>query len=371
MLYLQTYDDNNPQKIDLTTCPPKLGGFDLDNPYFYIQFSGPNSFRHFPISDIVPAETLNNIKQGSTYLVLDNALEYFYESVDAIYSDVVDKEGINPRQIIFITGVPTMMDYVENFCNKKKVDQIKVTYFSLFELTGRDTFIKSMDAKTLEKKRKFDKKFLNLNRRWRWHRPLLVTLLEQRGLLDQGYVSLAKADDNKGWAEAWSWLSRYYANHKVLGNIFGRKVKELPDMYLDQQDLVTNRANHERSINEYYERTYFSVITETTYHENIPFLSEKIFKAIAMGHPFIIAGSPNTLTHLKNLGYMTYDSIIDESYDTILNHGDRMLAIVDEIERLCNLDKAQFKSWMSKARPIAEHNKLILKRRKKLVVNMN
>lgn len=371
MLYLQTYDDSNPQKIVLTTCPPKLGGFDLDDPYFYIQFSGPNSFKHFPLSEIISNEMLLNIRNGKAFLVLDNALEYFYESVDAIYSYVVDKEKIPAKQIIFITGVPTMLDYVNKFCTAKNLERMKVCYFSLFELTGRDTFIKSMDSTTLEKKRKYDKKFLCLNRRWRWHRPLLVTLLNQRGLLNQGYVSLARADDNKGWKQAWSWLSNYYKSHVVLGKIFTGSPQELPDMYLDQTDLVTNRADHERSINEYYEKTYFSVITETTYHENVPFLSEKIFKAIAMGHPFIIAGSPGTLQHLKKLGYMTYGNIIDETYDSILDHGDRMLAIVNEIDKLCNLDKEQFKAWLANARTIATHNKLILKRRKKLIVNMN
>jgi len=371
MIYLQTYDDNNPQKIELTTCPPKLGGFDLKLPYYYIQFSGPNSFRHFPISNIVPKNLLDDIKTGKAFLVLDNALEYFYESVDAIYADIVHKESIDPKQIVFITGVPTMMEYIDQFCSNKKVEQIKVMYFSLFELTGRDTFIKSMDSQPLKKKIKYKKKFLNLNRRWRWHRPLLVTLLHKKGLLDDGYVSLAKADDGKGWNHAWSWLSNYYRGHKTLGEIFSNPVIELPDMYLDQEDLVTNRANHERSINKYYEETYFSVITETTYHENVPFLSEKIFKAIAMGHPFIIAGSPNTLEHLRKLGYMTYGSIIDEGYDTILDHGDRMLAIVDEIERLCNLDKQELKAWLVNARQIATHNKLTLKRRKNLIINMN
>lgn len=371
MLYLQTYNDSDPQKIILTTCPPKLGGFELDLPYFYIQFSGPNSFSHFPISQIVEEEMIESIKQGKAYLVLDNALEFFYESVDSIYANVVVKEKIPAKQIVFITGVPTMLDYVKQFCEKNNQQELKIFYFSLFELTGRDAFIKSMDAKTLEKKRKYNKKFLNLNRRWRWHRPMLVTLLNDKGLLDKGFVSLAKSDDGKGWDHAWHWLSNFYSYHKELNKVFSGDVRRLPEMYLDQTDLVTNRADHERSINEYYEQTYFSVITETTYHENVPFLSEKIFKAIAMGHPFIIVGAPNILQHLRNLGYITYASIIDESYDSILDHGDRMLAIVNEIERLCNLDNSQIKEWTAKARVIANHNKLKLRRRKNLIVKLN
>jgi hypothetical protein len=142
-------------------------------------------------------------------------------------------------------------------------------------------------------------------------------------------------------------------------------------MYLDEEDLVTNRAEHQQSIHKYYQETYFSVISETTFYENVPFLSEKIFKCIAMGHPFVLIGSPNTLQYLKELGYRTYHPYINEDYDKIEDHGDRAIAIVNEIERLCNLKGSEFRNWHAKVREIAQYNYRVLKGRNYLIKPMN
>ena len=165
-------------------------------------------------------------------------------------------------------------------------------------------------------------------------------------------------------------------NHDRISKILSDNadVKNLKPMYLDTEDLVTNRAMHEDSISKYYVETYFSIVSETTYHEGTPFLSEKIFKAIAMGHPFIIVTAPNSLQYLKALGYKTYSPFIDESYDSIQDDGDRMLAILDQIEKLCSMPKKTLrKQWLPNVRTIANHNRnLLLKNYSKdLCVPMN
>ena len=113
----------------------------------------------------------------------------------------------------------------------------------------------------------------------------------------------------------------------------------------------------------YYADTYFSIVSETTYYENTPFLSEKIFKAIGIGHPFIMVSAPNSLQYLKKLGYRTYAPYINETYDTIQDHGDRMLAILDEVERLCAFSKSDLKKWLPKVRSIARYNRRNLTRK--------
>jgi len=226
----------------------------------------------------------------------------------------------------------------------------------LFEATGKDACAGSQIACTVKNK---TKKFLNLNRRWRLHRPLLLTLLYDRGLLDQGHVSFAPSDDGKDWNAAYRQMLQVYSNDKNILPILERNesIKNLQPMYLDTNDLVTNRAVHEDTINEYYYDSYFSVVNETTYHEGVPFLSEKIFKTIALGHPFILVSVPHSLQYLKQLGYKTYSEIINEDYDTIEDNGLRMLAIVDEIERLTKLEGKKLKRWISKTQEIAKYNR--------------
>ena len=373
LFYLQTYNSNNPNKIPMDSNPAENAKLKLNLDYVYIQFSGPNSFECYPLDTILDQHTIHELQINNIYLVLDNSLEYFYESVDAIYKHIVNKYNIPASQVVFLSGVPTMLRYTLSYCKKNNAEHIKIMWYSLFETTGKDTIRQRNALPTLEKKRKYTKKFLNLNRRWRLHRPLLVTMLYDRGLLDEGYVSLAPSDDRREWKQIWNWLSKKHYGHKEITKILKRSegVQQLPPMYLDEKDLVTNRAEHQPSIESYYQETFFSVVSETTFYENVPFLSEKIFKTIAMGHPFILVGSPNTLQYLKKLGYKTFAPHINEHYDSIEDHGDRAIAIVDEIERICKLNKTEWREWMSKVRPIAEHNYKVLYRRQQLIKPMN
>lgn len=374
-IYLHTYDSNNPQLIHIESSVATLSPHKRKYDYYYIQFSNSNSFKHFPISEIVPAEILEKIKSGTVFLVLDNGLEYFLECVNAIYEDIVIKEKISPRQIIFLSAVPTMINTVQQVAKKYNLEEIIVEWFSLFEYTGQDAVRIRGNMPTLEKKKKYgEKKFLNLNRRWRIHRPLMTIMLHEFDLLNQGYVSFAKADDNMNWDIAIPRLKHMYENHQEIKSIINEcedEIKQLPELYLDTEDLVTNRAIHEETINDYYRQTYFSLVSETTYHEGVPFFSEKVFKTIAMGHPFILITAPNSLQYLRKLGYKTFHPYIDESYDSMNNHGDRILEITKQVEKLCNLDREDLKAWLSNIRPIVQHNYNRLKNRKVLSKIMN
>ena len=73
-------------------------------------------------------------------------------------------------------------------------------------------------------------------------------------------------------------------------------------------------------------------------------ISEKTIKAILTKRPFIINGAQNTLSLLKDLGFKTFNHLIDESFDTIENHQDRMDRILQIVEDLCKQDLDQFLS---------------------------
>lgn len=372
LIYLITYDATHPRKLIINPNVAVTMKHDKEKyDFFYIQFSDPKSFKFFPITELIDEQNLKDIKEGKTYLVLDNGLEYFYSCANAIYSDVVAK-GIPAEQIIFLSNTPTMIDHVKLLASRLGKPEIKVEWFSLFEITGKNTIMQRKDFPTLEKKKKYSKKFLNLNRRWRMHRPLLYTLMKDRNLIQYGHISLSKSDDGVDWKDVYPKMLSMYKDHKV-GEIIKRNpdVVDTPDLILDIEDLVTNRADHETSIQEFYRDTYFSVVNETTYHEGVPFLSEKIFKTIAMGHPFVLVTAPESLQYLKKLGYKTFHPYINETYDSILDHGDRLLAIVDEIERLCKMDKVEFKNWRASILPIVKHNYTMLNNKQKISRPMN
>jgi hypothetical protein len=82
-----------------------------------------------------------------------------------------------------------------------------------------------------------------------------------------------------------------------------------------------------------YKSTFISLVTETLIDTSILFMSEKIWKPIVAGHPFILLGNVNTLLYLKEQGYKTFDKWIDESYDLEPDHHKKIDMVVKELNK--------------------------------------
>jgi hypothetical protein len=91
-----------------------------------------------------------------------------------------------------------------------------------------------------------------------------------------------------------------------------------------------------------YADTYFSVVTETVFDYPHSFRTEKIWKPVAMGHPWIAVANAGYYRDLRNLGFRTFDSAIDESFDSIENNQDRLERIAQVIDDLCSQDLESF-----------------------------
>lgn len=81
-----------------------------------------------------------------------------------------------------------------------------------------------------------------------------------------------------------------------------------------------------------YNLACFNLVVETDidYQEEF-FLTEKTVKALISGMPFVSVSTPYFLHHLKKLGFETYHTVWDETYDTVIDYHDR----IDSIVRLC------------------------------------
>jgi hypothetical protein len=62
---------------------------------------------------------------------------------------------------------------------------------------------------------------------------------------------------------------------------------------------------------------------------------------------------PGTLATLKKMGFKTFDHIIDESYDLIVDPIERRTALVKEIKRIAGLD---LNNLAELSKDIVEHN---------------
>ena len=110
---------------------------------------------------------------------------------------------------------------------------------------------------------------------------------------------------------------------------------------------------------------YTSNVGETghptmSYHGGGVHLTEKTFKTIVNMHPAILVSPPHSLIKLRELGYKTFSPWIDESYDLELNDSERMLKILAEIKRLCELTPTELSEFLINLRPICKFNKQVL-----------
>jgi hypothetical protein len=71
------------------------------------------------------------------------------------------------------------------------------------------------------------------------------------------------------------------------------------------------------------------VATETVYWGQRLHLTEKTFKPIALGMPFVVAAPAGSLEYLRSYGFRTFGDVIDESYDQETNDLQRLEMIAD------------------------------------------
>jgi hypothetical protein len=98
--------------------------------------------------------------------------------------------------------------------------------------------------------------------------------------------------------------------------------------------------------------TRVSVILETVVDGSKIHLTEKILRAIACAHPFLLAAGPGALEYLRNYGFRTFDEFWDESYDLEIDTVLRLEKITVAMRQIQNLT---VNDWQ-KIQCIADYN---------------
>jgi hypothetical protein len=210
-------------------------------------------------------------------------------------------------------------------------------------------------------------KFLFLNGRMRSHRKYLLERFKMNGLLSQSLWT--NLDTNLLLVESLP-QSRWqdYNDLEVIKlRLFDNNVdvmeraidlKFLPKQYECPQhrnniDICPTAGTVKFNLFDHtwgdavvhsaaYRDTYFSLVTETVFNYPYSFRTEKIWKPIAVGHPWIAVANEGFYRDLRNMGFKTFSHVIDETFDQISNSQDRIERISEIVEDLCQQDLASF-----------------------------
>lgn len=102
-----------------------------------------------------------------------------------------------------------------------------------------------------------------------------------------------------------------------------------------------------------YNQSYYSIVAETTASNEYNQYTEKVAKPILAKRPFVAFCGQHYLRNLRDLGFKTFSSVIDESYDSIPDMTSRFQLAWQQVEFLCSQDPMHI---YNKLHQIMDHN---------------
>jgi hypothetical protein len=331
--------------------------------------------QHFVQNEV---HTVESAPLGSYYLIgvgfFDFTIDYFGLLPADVFARVCNHtlavlfyyhEGDNPKDIKLRLDLLCEQHRLPNTCYRfvsgnTAADTIPgFAYFPDHELLY--WLQSARTAQALAHTRPRSRDFTLLSRTHKAWRASVVADLHRAGLLDNSY---------------WSYNTGVELGDHIRRDNPIRMDPHIPGLskYVPEflahgpyrcDDLTADEHNDHSIVNlEHYADSYCSIILETMYDADRSggtFLTEKTFKAIRNGHPFVIVGPPGSLQLLRDLGYRTFDSQIDNSYDTVEHNTHRWTAARQAIQQIKNQD---IHAWYQSCLPDIQHNQQLFARYK-------
>lgn len=318
-------------------------------PNFFL-FNGNYGFIH------VGTNTLEDVRNDMCKIILVQDVEGMsgmknshHESEFILIDKWCDSVNIPYKNVYYITGNLKGTEIAKQQNVKSNIISITTqeTWNNVLNFGEDVVDFKPVDEKYL---------FLNYSRRPRFHRTFLLLKLFKENLQDSGLWSFNSLSSEPQTSELLKldkdvepYISYLYENSPFLIDI---------DNFNDNITVHVPLKD--------YEQTFINIAGETLSDESILFISEKTWKPMIVGSPFIINGNPGTLKYLKNEGFLTFNKWIDESYDDEPNLNVRLDKIVNELKKIKSKSIEELIEIRNEMKPICQYNKnLMIERTKK------
>lgn len=303
--------------------------------------------------------------KGKSKIVFFNSSETYIPDIIYKAQRIAELVPEIPRSDLFFTvGCPDAQAYYDKLCVEHNWEnRFNVLGCHHFEFTIKDYFYHRRNDLDVEYEvRPKEKLFVCFNKLHRKHRMELLAESIRNGWLDKSYYSFEGARPD--------WYVNRIDLPLAVDEEDEKTILSIKDRYPLRLNITQDRNNPvDIRVDdlEYHQNSYFSIITETIMGPKDPrdyllgympvlFLSEKIYKPIALKHPFIVFAWPGTIRALRKRGYMTFHPYIDESYDDEEDYDKRFDMLIKEIKRLEQFTEDQWLEWQKNIKPLVEYN---------------
>lgn len=324
---------------------------DKSKPYIINLFIVPQkwSVDEQDILEGFPSCIQDDLFNGKAFLLINNDWESWSRDFLLTIYKKLSKSKLNPLKVLYLCNAIDIEHEHYKICIDKKIPkwlQIKVLYSPhVFNNWPYILPFFKHDKNVIKTKR-----FLCLNRVVRDHRLMLTGLLSYHDLLDKGFFSLGPTEIQFS----------NYIKEKPRDIVEGlEKIKNSIPIVLDTPDFQTNHVGWDSLPIEYYQKSYFSLVSGTFACKDQELsrgINEKELKPILAKHPFILWNRPFTLKYLRGEGFLTFDKWFDESYDNEEDDYKRLTMIVQEVKRLCSLPTKTLDIIINNMAHVLDHN---------------
>ena len=337
----------------------------LHDPWFHIRAIQGFHHEDYGFWSYVSNEVINALKQKKGWILIDATAEPITDSnLKPVLDALEDCSEFPNDRILLNTHSSTYARHPQilnhpswlemHFCIKGTKDLSPETWLEGGKIQRKDIYVQKMNEIEPDNVNLnlLKKRFCSLQMRWIKHKgaAMLIAMLDRINAFKKGYVT---ADDLENFFEDYSAVRDTDVSLLPTRNKSGT-LTHIDDIMEPVEAVAPYCIN-----------SGFNAVAEAYYNESdldFIFITEKIFRNISYGKPFVVIGQRGTLARLHEMGYKTFHPHINELYDS-LSDRDRVFGAFFEIKKLIDMTDEEFAIFEEKLAPIHEHNHKNFQRR--------
>jgi hypothetical protein len=294
----------------------------------------------------IPSRVIKAVKQKKIRILIISAIEgdnFISAEFDGFthLHNTLTLLGLPKHSVCIVSGNLNASQQYTEWCKQHSKEEL-IEFLEGVEWDGKT----SQPPESPVVIKDYSLPFNSLNRAHRNHRTEHLYFLAENKL--QGLIS------GGAWFDTHTIDAPIYQT--VEYNHYNTVLKTNYPKTVDVTDLVNQVPNLINNI-EIYENSHLTVVTESHFDQTGGlFITEKTFRPLLVGHPFMIFGQTGTLKKLRSWGFVTDFDGIDQSYDLIEDDRERFLQFHLSLRNWCMQDPEIRRTAIYKWDNIIQHN---------------